>query len=216
MLVLVAVEAGVPPPLPLTHHQDSQAYYQAPHHPHYGYGDPKYSCKVANIVKEVEVCTPEFETVCESEEIRVKKIVDKEICFPVARTVCTESVSVEESELCTFSYSPRTEQTEARGVEVSFTRECAVQSGQQCARGQYGQYGHHPCEETGHSCHMRPLVSNLRPGVQVTSPGSDQACVTTTISLPSIHCLEDTQAQTCVTVPGVINTHSPLIASQLF
>ena len=186
----------MPPPLPPPHHQDSQGYYQAPHHTHYGYGDPKYSCKVANIVREVELCTPEFETVCETEEIRVKKFVDKEICFPVARTVCTESVSVEESELCTFSYNPRTEQTEARGVEVSFTREC---------------------EETGPSCHMGPLVTTRRPGVQVTSPRSDQACVNTNISLPSIHCLEDTLTQTCVTVPEVTNTHSPpLISSQLF
>ena len=200
MLVLfAAVEAAVPPSLPLTPHQDSQGYYQAPHHPHYGYGDPKYSCKVGNILEEVEVCTPEFETVCETEEIRVKKIVDKEICFPVARTVCTESVSVEESELCTFSYSPRTERTEARGVEGSFTRECGDQR-----------------LETGHSCHIRPLVSTQRPRVMVTSPMSGQGCVNTTISLPSIHCLEDTPAQTCVTVPEVRNTHSPLISSQLF
>ena len=207
MLVLVAVfearEIEIPHHIPQTH-QDSPGYYQAPHHSHYGYGDPKHSCKVNKTVKNVEVCTPEFETVCETEEIQVKKIVDKEICFPVTRTVCTESVSVEETELCTFSYNPRTEETEAEGVEVSFSRECGVKAVTRCPpRGYDGQPG--PCGESGQpSCYNTPEVTLVRPPALVTYPGpSDQVCVTRNISLPDIHCLEDTHTQTCVIVPEV-------------
>ena len=204
----------IPHHIPQT--QESPGYYQAPHHPHYGYGDPKHSCKVKNIVKNVEVCTPAFETVCETEEIQVKKIVDKEMCFPVTRTVCTESISVEETELCTFSYNQRTKETEAEGVEVSFTQECGVQTVTRCPpRGYDGQP--RPCEETDRpSWCNRPEVTPVRPPGLVTHPApSGQVCVNKNISLPDIHCLEDTHTQTCVIIPEVHCTLYRLYSTRL-
>ena len=100
MLFFVLVTVGVSlnaeiPHLHLqTSHQETHSYHQAVHHPHYGYGQPKDSCKVKNIVKDVEVCSPAFETVCETEKVQVKKIIDKEICFHVKKTVCTDSITV--------------------------------------------------------------------------------------------------------------------------
>ena len=155
-----------------TSHQETHSYHQAVHHPHYGYGQPKDSCKVKNIVKEVEVCSPAFETVCETEEVQVKKIIDKEICFPVKKTVCTESISVEENELCTFSVNQITEETEAQGVEVSFSQECSVQMVTVCLTRGYD--GHHTqCEERAQPfCYIKPEVSLRSRPVQVTYPGT--------------------------------------------
>lgn len=203
-LVALGVSLNAEIPNPQTRHQDTHSYYQAPHHPHYGYGQPKYSCKVKNIVKDVEVCIPAFETACEIEEVQVKKIIFKEICFPLKKTVCTDAISVKENELCTFSINQRTEETEAGGVGVSFSQECSVQLVSVClARGYAAQ--HSPCEERAQLfCFNRPEVSPIRPPVQVTYPGSPaEVCVNKNISLPSIRCQEDTITQTCVIVPEV-------------
>ena len=204
VLVAVGVSLNAEIPHPQTSHQDTHSYHQAPHNPHYGFGHPKDSCKVKNIVKDVEVCIPAFETACETEEVQVKKIIDKVICFPVKKTVCTDSISVKENELCTFSINQRTEETEAEGLEVSFSQECSVQMVSVClARGYSAQ--HSQCEERAQLfCYNRPDVSPSRPPVQVTYPGSPgEVCVNKNISLPSIRCQEDTITQTCVIVPEV-------------
>merc|ERR1711892_788003 len=72
---------------PVVHH----ALHHAPA-PVYGY-EKKYNCSVVDVVESAEVCTPAFETVCENIEVPTKIIVDMEQCYPVTRTVCTESVS---------------------------------------------------------------------------------------------------------------------------
>merc|ERR1712123_89051 len=54
-------------------------------------------------------------------EIPTKIIIDVEQCYPVTRTVCTESVSVIDNEICTYSYQQKTEATTAKTVEVPYT-----------------------------------------------------------------------------------------------
>ena len=54
-----------------------------------------------------ETCVPSFQTNCETETVTVKKIVDREQCFPVTRTVCTESVELVNNQICVFKYGPK-------------------------------------------------------------------------------------------------------------
>ena len=54
-----------------------------------------------------ETCVPSFLTNCETETVTVKKIVDREQCFPVTRTVCTESVELVNNQICVFNYRPK-------------------------------------------------------------------------------------------------------------
>merc|ERR1712106_712398 len=77
----------------------------APHQPHYEH--PKHNCSVQDVVESAEVCTPAFETVCNPIELVIKKIVDKEQCYPVTRTVCTESIEEIDNEICTYSYQQK-------------------------------------------------------------------------------------------------------------
>merc|ERR1712128_80595 len=79
--------------------------------PHYGYEQPKHNCSVLDVVESAEVCTPALETVCNPIELAIKVIVDVEQCYPVTRTVCTESIEEIDNEICTYSYQQKTEAT---------------------------------------------------------------------------------------------------------
>ena len=98
------------------------AVHHAPayHAPAPAYHQPKYekkhNCSIIDVVEPAEVCTPAFETVCENIEVPTKIIIDVEQCYPVTRTVCTESVSVIDNEICTYSYQQKTEATIAKTV----------------------------------------------------------------------------------------------------
>ena len=50
---------------------------------------------------------PRFETSCETEVVAVKRIVDKEQCFPVTRTLCSESTELVPNGICVFKYGPK-------------------------------------------------------------------------------------------------------------
>merc|ERR1712055_963709 len=91
------------------------------------YHAPKHNCSVVDVVEPAEVCTPAFETVCETIEVPVKRIIDMEQCYPVTRTVCSESVEVIDNEICVYSYSQKVVATTAKTVTVPFARECNTQ-----------------------------------------------------------------------------------------
>merc|ERR1719400_1638839 len=89
----------------VAHH--AVAHHAVVHAPvHHAYHAPKHNCSVVDVVESAEVCTPAFETVCEKIEVPTKVIVDKEQCYPVTRTVCSESVEVVENEICVVHLQP--------------------------------------------------------------------------------------------------------------
>merc|ERR1711910_146174 len=115
-----------------------------------GYHAPKHNCSVVDVVESAEVCTPAFETVCETIEVPTKKIIDVEQCYPVTRTVCSESVEVIDNEICVYSYSQKVVPTTAKTVTVPFKRECNTQMVTVCQPTPgygYHQYGHNYCKE---------------------------------------------------------------------
>merc|ERR1712083_342321 len=82
---------GAPAYAPAPYH--APAYHAAAYHAP-AYGPPKENCSVVTVVEPAETCTPTFETVCAPVELAVKLIVDREQCYDVTRTVCSESVEV--------------------------------------------------------------------------------------------------------------------------
>merc|ERR1711913_7570 len=103
----------------VAHH--AVAHHAVVHAPvHHAYHAPKHNCSVVDVVESAEVCTPAFETVCETIEVPTKKIIDVEQCYPVTRTVCSESVEVIDNEICVYSYSQKVVPTTAKTVTVPF------------------------------------------------------------------------------------------------
>merc|ERR1712038_2232601 len=140
------------------HHAVHAPVHHAVHHapayghpaPAYAYEAPKHNCSVQDVVEAAEVCTPAFETVCAPVELAIKKIVDKEQCYTVTRTVCSESTEEVANEICTYSYQQKKEDTNAKTVEVTFKRECntpVVTVCQPTPGYGYHSYGHNYCKE---------------------------------------------------------------------
>merc|ERR1712106_656786 len=186
------------------------AVHHAPayHQPQYGYEKPKHNCSVVDVVESAEVCTPAFETVCENIEIPTKIIVDMEQCYPVTRTVCTESVSVIDNEICTYSYQQKTEATTAKTVEVPYKKECETMMVTICQPTPgygYHSYGHNYCKEVAQeTCYNVPVVTPVEPAVEVAYPEPIKTCVNKPINLPRISC-EDLTAEKCIIVPEVMD-----------
>merc|ERR1712224_1039446 len=184
------------------------AYHAAPvvHHAPAYPEPPKYNCSVVDVVETAEVCTPAFETVCENTEVPVKRIIDREQCYPVTRTVCSESVEVIPNEICVYSYQQKVVDTTAKTVEVPFEKKCDTQMVTVCQPTPgygYHSYGHNYCKEVAQeTCYNVPIVTVVEPAVEVVYPEPIKTCVNKPISLPRISC-EDLSEEKCITVPEV-------------
>merc|ERR1712072_887853 len=194
---------------PVAHHAVHHAVHHAApvyHKPHYGYEQPKHNCSVQDVVETAEVCTPALETVRNPIELAIKVIVDKEQCYPVTRTVCTESIEEIDNEICTYSYQQKTEATTAKTVEVTFEKECDTQMVTVCQPTPgygYHSYGHNYRKEVAQeTCYNVPVVTPVEPAVEVAYPEPIKTCVNKPISLPRISC-EDLTEEKCITVPEV-------------
>merc|ERR1712079_231089 len=121
----------------------------------------------------------------------------REQCYPVTRTVCTESIEEIDNEICTYSYQQKTESTTAKTVEVTFKKECDTQMVTVCQPTPgygYHSYGHNYCKEVAQeTCYNSPVVAVAEPA---------KTCVQKPIDLPIISC-EDIKTDKCIVVPEV-------------
>merc|ERR1712045_216782 len=196
---------------PVVHHaaHHAVAHHAVVHAPvHHAYHAPKHNCSVVDVVESAEVCTPAFETVCETIEVPTKKIIDVEQCYPVTRTVCSESVEVIDNEICVYSYSQKVVATTAKTVTVPFKRECNTQMVTVCQPTPgygYHQYGHNYCKEVAQeTCYNVPVVTEDIQDVEVAFPEPIEECVQKPIDLIRISC-EDLTEEKCITVPEVMD-----------
>merc|ERR1712158_169003 len=177
---------------PVVHHaaHHAVAHHAVAHHAvvhapvHHAYHAPKHNCSVVDVVESAEVCTPAFETVCETIEVPTKKIIDVEQCYPVTRTVCSESVEVIDNEICVYSYSQKVVATTAQTVTV-----CQPTPGYG-----YHQYGHNYCKEVAQeTCYNVPVVTEDIQDVEVAFPEPIEECVQKPIDLIRISCEDLTE-----------------------
>merc|ERR1719158_2596672 len=187
---------------PVVHHATHAVH--AVHHVAPAYHAPKHNCSIVDVVEPAEVCTPTFETVCEKIDVPVKRIIDMEQCYPVTRTVCTESVRVIDNEICVYSYIQKTESTTAKTATVSYKRECDTQMVTVCQPTPgygYHAYGHNYCKEVAQeTCYNVPTVTVIEPTVEVAHPEPIKSCVQKPIDLIEISC-EDLTEEKCITLP---------------
>ena len=180
--------------------------YPSYHKPSYGYEQPKHNCSVEDVTEDAEVCTPTLETSCENVELPIKKIVEGEYCYEVARTVCTESTETVDNEVCVYDYSKKYEDTEAQTVEVTFKRETDVQMVTVCQPGYghgYHSYGHQYCKEVAQETQYNvPVVSPIDVPVRVGYPEAIKTCTNKPITLPRLSC-EVVTEEKCVVQPEI-------------
>ncbi|XP_040574512.1 uncharacterized protein [Lepeophtheirus salmonis] len=170
----------------------------------YPHETPKHNCTVQDVTESTEVCTPALETSCETVELPIQTIVDKEFCYISTRTVCTESI--EEIEICTYDYQKKYEDTTSKTVEVTFKKETKIQMVTVCQPGYghgYQAYGHQYCKEVSQeTAYNVPVVTPVDVPVMVSYPELMKTCGHKTISLPRVSC-SDIQEEKCITVPEI-------------
>ena len=190
---------------PVVHHavHHAPAYHHAP-----TYHAPKHNCSVMTVMEKAEVCTPAFETKCAPVDLAVKRIVEKEQCEQITRTVCSESTEVIPNEVCTYMYMSKMEDTVAKTVEVTFEKECMTQMVTVCqpTKGYgYHAYGHQYCKEVSQeTCYNVPMVMPVDVPVMVSYPEPMKKCMDKPISLPRVSC-EDITEEKCIMVPEVMD-----------
>ena len=97
--------------------------HHAPHHAHhpalhgYGYG-PQIHCRDTVNSVTAEVCVPAFTEQITPITLAVKEVEDEDYCYEQIRTVCEVTETINQHELCTFSYAPKTETLPAQVTQV--------------------------------------------------------------------------------------------------
>merc|ERR1712242_562226 len=137
---------------------------------------------MGDVTEIAEVCTPAFETVCENIDLAIKIIVDKEFCYDVTRTVCTETIEEIPNEVCSYAYQKKEEATTAKTVEVTFEKETKVQMVTVCQPGHHGYggyghggYGHNYCKEVAQeTAYNVPVVTPVDIPVTVAYPAPEK------------------------------------------
>jgi hypothetical protein len=156
--------------------------------------------------------------VCAPVELAVKLIVDREQCYDVTRTVCSESVEVIPQEICVYKYQKKEEVTTAKTVSVSFEKVTNVQMVTVCAPAQTGYgyghhgkrsadtgygYGHNYCKEVAQeTAYNVPIVTVEEPEFTVSYPEPIKECVSKPINIVRVAC-EDIVENKCIIVPEV-------------
>merc|ERR1739848_873965 len=185
------------------------SYHPAPYHPAPSYGyEPQANCSVENVSEYAEVCVPAFETACTYVELDIKKIVDKEQCNTITRTVCTEGYKTIPNKICSYKYQEKTDDAVATTVKVTFKKSEHTTYVSQCepagyGHGGYGGYGQQYCRDVPQiTKYNSPVVTPDSVAVKVIYPEAVSVCVNKPISLPIITC-RDVSEEKCITVPYI-------------
>merc|ERR1712226_478892 len=79
------------------------------HAPAHGYGyAPEFYCRDTNNSIYAEVCVPAFTDKVTPVTLAVKEVVDNDYCFDRVLTVCEETSTIVEREICTYVYEQET------------------------------------------------------------------------------------------------------------
>ena len=90
----------------------------ADHPPAHGYG-PKIHCRDTVNSVHAEVCVPAFTEIITPKTLAVKEVQDEDYCYEQIKTVCEITETINQHELCTYSYAPKTETLPAQVTQVS-------------------------------------------------------------------------------------------------
>merc|ERR1711997_835633 len=181
----------------------------ADHAPAYGHHAPAYGpqihCRDTNTSVYAEVCVPAFTTQTTPITLAVKEVKDNDYCYDQIRTVCTVTESVNQHELCTYSYGPKTDTLPAQITQVTYEDKSETMKATSCKPSGYGDhYGageHQYCrEEYQTQTYKVPLVTEpLDIEVTVSVPEPKEVCVTKDIVITEVKCA-DIEEEKCFNV----------------
>merc|ERR1712010_382534 len=158
------------------------------HAPAYGHHAPAYGpqihCRDTNTSVYAEVCVPAFTTKTTPITLDVKVVKDNDYCYDQIRTNCIVTETVNQHELCTYSYGPKLDVLPARITQVTYEDKSETMKVTSCKPSGYGDhYGageHQYCrEEYQTQAYKVPLVdAPLDITVELTNPEPIKECVT--------------------------------------
>merc|ERR1739838_647095 len=196
----------------------------ADHAPAYGHHAPAYGpqihCRDTNTSVYAEVCVPAFTTQTTPITLAVKEVKDNDYCYDQIRTVCTVTESVNEHELCTYSYGPKLDVLPARITQVGYVDKSETMKVTSCKPSGYGDhYGageHQYCrEEYQTQAYKVPTVDTpLDITVDLTNAEPVATCVTKVIEIDEVVC-EDVKSQRCFNVARLVDSTNTIIQSEV-
>ena len=157
--------------------------YGSPHHEY-----PTHNCTVSTLSLTGETCTPTFTQVCQTVSVVAKVVVDREQCYPVTRTVCTDRVEPVDNEICVYKYEPLAIETEAVTATVSYTTPCVTQIVTVCAPG-YGYEAEVNCKDVEQeTCYNAPELAEEVQDRTIVVPEPQKVCQDKPIDLVVVEC----------------------------
>merc|ERR1711970_1124500 len=141
----------------------------AVHAPAYGYA-PEFYCRDTNTSVYAEVCVPAFAEKVTPVTLAVKEVVDNDYCFDRVLTICEETSTVVEREICTYEYEREDVVAPCTTTQVTYDQKSETMKVTACGAttpgyGQphgygYGKGEHQTCrEEYQTQAYKVPLVT---------------------------------------------------------
>merc|ERR1719323_2314058 len=173
--------------------------------PGYGYA-PEFYCRDTNTSIYAEVCVPAFADKVTPVTLAVKEVVDNDYCFDQVLTVCEETNTVVEREICTYVYEKEDVTAPCTTTQVTFEDKSETMKVTACGPAGYGDghqgYGgeHQVChEEYQTQAYKVPLVTYpLEVSCSLSYPAPRKVCVTKAIEITEVKC-EEKIDKGCVT-----------------
>merc|ERR1711935_1037392 len=180
----------------------------ADHAPAYGYG-PQIHCRNTTNAVTAEVCVPAFTEQITEITLAVKEVQDNEYCYEQIKTVCEITETINQHELCTYSYAPKTDILPAQVTQVTYEEKSETMKVTNCKASGYGDHykGEHQicAEEYQTQAYKVPLVdAPLDITVDLTNPDPVATCVVKDIILTVVKC-EDVVSQRCFNVAKLVD-----------
>merc|ERR1712002_138520 len=178
------------------------------HAPAYGYA-PEFYCRDTNTSVYAEVCVPAFTEKVTPVTLAVKEVVDNDYCFDRVLTVCEETSTTVEREICTYVYEKEEVVAPCTTTQVTYDQKSETMKVTACGASGYGSpgYGHHGhgehqvCrEEYQTQAYKVPLVTvPLEQACSLAYPAPKKVCVTKAIEITEVKC-EDLIENKCFNV----------------
>merc|ERR1712018_1064286 len=177
----------------------------AVHAPAYGYA-PEFYCRDTNTSVYAEVCVPAFTEKVTPVTLAVKEVVDNDYCFDRVLTVCEETSTTVEREICTYEYEREDVTAPCTTTQVTYDEKSETMKVTTCGASGYGSPGyghgeHQYCrEEYQTQAYKVPLVTvPLEQSCSLAYPAPKKVCVTKAIEITEVKC-EDKIETKCFNV----------------
>jgi len=171
---------------------------------------PQYTCRDTNTSIYAEVCVPAFAEKVIPVTLAVKEVVDNDYCFDRVLTICEETSTVVEREICTYVYEREDVIAPCTTTQVTYDQKSETMKVTACnakapAYGHagygYGTGEHQVCrEEYQTQAYRVPLVTvPLEVTCALAYPAPKKVCVTKPIEITEVKC-EDKVETKCFNV----------------